>query len=340
MTISAYRLLPCAIYGPDERLRPASRIEEAELGRRPLTIALLSFNRPHYLRLAVRSLFAQLVPGDQVLLFQDGGWNPFSGNRKASEDDLTACVRIFSSPGRKPRSGELSVFRSSTNLGVAGNYRRAEQYVFEFLGRDAAVLLEDDLVLGPNYLSAISDLLELAAGDRRIGYVSAYGDLWAPIERQRDYADQLIPMHENWGAGLTRASWLAQKPIRERYWELVKDADYSLRDDEAIREFYRSLGYNCAISSQDASRWIACRAAGMVRLMTATCHAQYIGEVGEHNRPEYFKHWRFGRAKFFPERPVVRRPSEKQFDEWLRADAAAFTEGYVHSYQREGAIPG
>lgn len=309
----------------------------ARLRRRPLTIALLSFNRPHYLRRVVHSLFAQLIPGDEVFLFQDGGWNPFSGNCKAAEDALDACVNVFSIPHRKLLSVERRVFRSSTNLGIAGNYRRAEQYVFQSLGRDAAVLLEDDLVLGPHYLEAISDLLELAAEDPRIGYVSAYGDFWMPLDRQLTQADQLIPMHENWGAGLTRASWLGQKPIRERYWELVKDADYSLRDNETIRNFYRGLGYSCVISSQDASRWIACRAAGMVRLTTATCHAQYIGEVGEHFRPDLYKHWHFGRAKLFPERPVVRRASDKQFDEWLRADAAAFAEGYVHSYQKEGA---
>ncbi|HTR11911.1 MAG TPA: hypothetical protein VMI72_01335 [Roseiarcus sp.] len=308
--------------------------------RKALTVALLSFNRPEYLRNVVRSLFAQLVPGDEVFLFQDGGWNPFSGNRKASEDELGACVRLFASEDVSAEGVERRVYHSPVNLGIAGNYRRAEQYAFEVLGRSSAVLLEDDLVLGPHYLEAIADLLELAAGEPRIGYVSAYGDFWAPLTRQQEQADELIPMHENWGAGLTRSSWLAQKPIRERYWELVRNADYSLRDNEAIRDFYRSLGYSCVISSQDASRWIACRAAGMVRLTTATCHAQYIGKVGEHARPDLYEHWKFGRAELFPERPVIRRPSDEQFDEWLQADAAAFAEGYVHSYQKEGAAAG
>ena len=306
--------------------------------RKALTIALLSFNRPDYLRPVVRSLFAQLIAGDEVFLFQDGGWNPFSGTRKAQEEALDACVRFFVAEEVGAEAVERRVFRSPINLGVAGNYRRAEQYVFEALGREATVLLEDDLVLGPNYLAAISDLLELAKEEPRIGYISAYGDFWAPLGRQREQADKLIPMHENWGAGLTRASWLAQKPIRERYWELVKEADYSLRDHAAIVDFYRSLGYSCGASSQDASRWVACRAAGRVRLTTATCHANYIGETGEHARPDHYAHWRFGRAEIFPERPAIRRPSEEEFDEWLRDDAALFAEGYVHTYQRQGAI--
>jgi hypothetical protein len=305
--------------------------------RRPLTIALLSFNRPDYLRRVVRSLAAQLVPGDEIFLFQDGGWNPFSGNRKAPEGAIDACVRVFTSR-RRHQSIESRVFLSPINLSVAGNYRRAEQYIFEVLGRDAAVLLEDDLVLGPFYLDAIADLLAVAAEEPRIVYVSAYGDFWAPLREQRKLVDQLMPMHENWGAALTRASWLAQRPVRERYWELVKEADYSRRDEEAILALYRSMGYRCAASSQDASRWVACRAAGMVRLTTATCHAQYIGSVGEHAREDFYQRWRFGRAKLFPRPPVVRRPTDEQFDAWLGADAAAFAEGYIHSYQKPGAV--
>jgi len=306
--------------------------------RRPLTIALLSFDRPDYLRKVVRSLVAQLIPGDEVLLFQDGGWNGFSGIRKASEDVIDACVGVFSSTCGDLQSVEHGVFRSPLNLGIAGNYRRAEQYVFEVLDRDAAVLLEDDLVLGPHYLGAIADLLGIAAEEPRIGYVSAYGDFWAPLSVQRKLADQLTPMHENWGAALTRTSWLAQRPVRELYWELVKDADYSQRDHEAILGLYEGMGYRCNVSSQDASRWVACRAAGMVRLMTATCHARYIGVVGEHAREDLYQRWRFGEAKLFPERPIVREPTDDQFDAWLGADAAAFADGYVHSYQKPGAV--
>lgn len=144
-------------------------------------------------------------------------------------------------------------------------------------------------------------------------------------------------MHENWGAALTRASWLAQQPVRERYWDLVKEADYSQRDHEAILALYQGMGYRCHVTSQDASRWVACRATGMVRLTTATCHARYIGAVGEHAREGLYERWRFGGAKLFPERPIVRKPTDDQLDAWLSADAAAFAEGYMHSYQKPGA---
>ena len=213
---------------------------------------------------------------------------------RAQEDVIDLCVRNFTSPRATTASVDRRVFRSPVNLGIAGNYRRAENYIFEVLACQSALLLEDDLVLGPHYLTAVAGLLDIAAEETRIGYVSAYGDLWATLERQRAGVDRLMPMHENWGAALTRTSWLAQKPIREQYWEFVKDIDYSQRDNAAIRAFYASLGYRCEITSQDASRWIACRAAGLVRIMTKTCHARYVGVIGEHSTRDFYERWKFG----------------------------------------------
>jgi hypothetical protein len=229
------------------------------------------------------------------------------------------------------------------NLGIAGNYRRAESYVFEELDRQSAVLLEDDLVLGPHYLSSIAQLLVLANAEPRIGYVSAYGDFWASVEQQRKRKNQLAPMHENWGSALTKRSWLAQKPVRDRYWEFVKDIDYSSRDHEAIRTFYERLGYRCRASSQDASRWVACSVAGMTRITTATCHARYIGATGEHATPDYYERYRFADAQIFPEKPIISMPKKRVIEGWLRASRDNFTRGYVHSYQKgdpESAGPG
>ncbi len=307
---------------------------EGRRSRKPLTIAVLSFNRPDYLRMVLHSLFRQVIPGDQVFLFQDGAWNPSSRTMRAQEDVIDLCVRNFTSPRATTASVDRRVFRSPVHLGIAGNYRRAENYIFEVLACQSALLLEDDLVLGPHYLTAVAGLLDIAAEETRIGYVSAYGDLWATLERQRAGVDRLMPMHENWGAALTRTSWLAQKPIREQYWEFVKDIDYSQRDNAAIRAFYASLGYRCEITSQDASRWIACRAAGLVRIMTKTCHARYVGVIGEHSTRDFYERWKFGESTTFPEPPVVRKPGKRDIDRWLRADAAAFADGYVHAYQK------
>jgi hypothetical protein len=127
-------------------------------------------------------------------------------------------------------------------------------YIFEVLGRDAAVLLEDDPVLGPRYLEAIADLLPPAAEEAKIGYVSASGDLSASLRKQWKLVDQLIPMHETWGAALTRASWLAQRQVRERYWERVKEAELEPARSRGHPRPAPGMGCRRQITSQDAPR--------------------------------------------------------------------------------------
>ena len=93
--------------------------------RRPITIAILSYDRPHYLTQVLDSLAPQLNPLDQVYLFQDGAWNPHSGATKTDQKLIEECCMHFS---RIIPEGKI--IQSQTNLGIAGNYRRADESVF------------------------------------------------------------------------------------------------------------------------------------------------------------------------------------------------------------------
>lgn len=299
--------------------------------RLPLSIAILSCMRPHYLQDVLLSLRPQVTDGDEIFLFQDGGWNPLSGRRVVSEAVINCCVAVFKSafPGGR-------VFRSADNLGIAGNYRRAESYIFKTLIKPVALFLEDDLLLAPNYLLVTSDLIELALRNDRIGYVSAYGDLWASLAQQKRECGQLMRMHENWGAAMTRASWLVQRPVREQYWQIVRDCDYKFRLQDKIRDLYSFLGFNVAYTTQDSSRWIACLVCNMVRLTTSTCHARYIGAVGEHSDNSYYRRYNFDRSVFFDGRPILSMPTNQMIDEWFEAEFAQFRQGYRHPYLLSG----
>ncbi len=210
----------------------------------------------------------------------------------------------------------------------------AETYVFDVLKRKYALFLEDDLLLSCNYLSVISELIVFALDNKRIGYVSAYGSLWASAEEQEKNQGKLINMHENWGFALTFNSWKAQAVIRNPYLSLISGCDYRFRDQYQISEFYKKLGYNCSYTTQDSSRWVACHAAGMVRLMTYTCHARYIGASGEHSNLSRYHRYGFDGSTFFSARPVLHKPTEGEIDALLRADAENFKNGYEHDYIR------
>jgi hypothetical protein len=288
--------------------------------RLDVPIAILSFNRPHYLRETLHSLRAQVSEGDEIVLFQDGAVNPFSGRRKAEDEDIRRCVALFR---QLIPWGE--VCEAGHNLGIALNYERAEQSMFVERGRPRALFLEDDLVLSPQYLPTIRRLLRLAEADPRIAYVSAYGNLWAPLAEQRARRGELQHMHENWGFALTRETWRAERPFRERYLSFVRNIDYAERDNAPIFAFYAEGGWTVRVSSQDAARWVACVELGKVRLTTFACHARYIGEHGEHFRPERYYRAGFDRTVTFTGRPGrLAHPSDGQIAGWLETERRRF----------------
>jgi hypothetical protein len=286
-------------------------------------IAILSFNRPDYLHQVLASLRPQVSEHDRIVLFQDGGWNRWSERQKGRAELIARCVSIFR--GIIPWG---DVVEAPENLGIALNYERAERFLFEDVRAEKALFLEDDMVLSPNYLGVIGQLLDIAERDHRIGYVSAYGDFWASRRDQRRRAGDLIPMHENWGAALTRRAWLAERPLRNQYLELIGDCDYSRRDSKAIDAFHAARGWSKALSSQDAARWIACVERGEVRVTTFACHARYIGKRGEHSSAKQFKAAKFSRAVMFRGIPPdLSGPTDEQVARWLEAERLRFRGG-------------
>ena len=267
--------------------------------------------------------------------FRTEGGNPYIRAVKAQELEIDRCVEAFndiSAPGNGAASPIFRAFRSHVNNGIALNYWMAETYVFDVLKKPYALFLEDDLLLSSNYLSVTSDLIGMALKNKRIGYVSAYGNFWASLEDQNRNQESLMRMHESWGFATTYNSWKAQIAIRNAYLTLVSGCDYRFRNQQAIMTLYEKLGYKCHYTTQDSARWVACHAAGMVRLTPYTCHARYIGAVGEHCTGLHYKKYGFDRAAFFPVKPALRAPSEEEIDDWYRADTENFKNGYEHYY--------
>jgi len=285
-----------------------------------MSIAILSFNRPHYLREVLHSLRGQISERDEILLFQDGEVNLFTGQLKAASEKIQQCIRVF-----QKLIPWGAVLATKGNIGIALNYERAENYMFKTLSKPYALFLEDDLVLSPQYVTVIRSLLDIARSESRVAYVSAYGNMWASQNEQRRRQRELQHMHENWGFAMTREAWLQERPFREQYLSLLDGRDYSERDNSRIMEFYERRGWKTKITSQDAARWIASVELGKVRVTTFACHARYIGEYGEHFNPDIYYRSQFDQTLML-DTPVARpaRPTPLQIESWLETERKRF----------------
>ena len=274
----------------------------------PRPIAIISFNRPLLLEQVVRSLRDQSLPPDpeNVFLFQDGG-------PEAIADE---CLKVFSDAFPRGRA-----FVAEDNLGTAMNIDRAERFMFETLETEAGIFFEDDLLLGPAYLTVLNCLIDLALADERIGYVAAFGNYRATREQQIKDATKLRPLHLLWGFGLTRRHWLKCRPYVEQYLQLVRGFDYRRRDEAAIRLLCASWGIEPGDTAQDRIKSFVTGLVGAIKLNTETAYGRYVGEIGQSFSPATFRQWGFRRRSLLYRtaiarlrlvvdklRPVVQRP--------------------------------
>lgn len=255
-------------------------------------IVIIAFDRSDYLRLTLESLLAQVgadVTHRPIYLFQDGAINDFSGRQHCDPAVVAANVAIFQS--LIPHGTAMP---ASANLGVARNFHRAECFVFQDLQAEAAIFLEDDLVLGPYYLKTLEKLIGLALGDERIGYVAAYGNHRASAEEQRRRRTELMLLGHNWAFALTRRQWLRQKPYVDQYMDIVGTSDYRGRDHARIVQLFHSWGLGAPGTSQDIAKTHAAVLTQTAKINTFACFGHYIGKQGLHFDPEQFKKMGFG----------------------------------------------
>ncbi|MBY6243599.1 glycosyltransferase family 2 protein, partial [Methylosinus sp. Sm6] len=138
-----------------------------------MPIAIMSFDRPQYLQAVLQSLARQHWPATlepQFFLFQDSAKSGRTGAALGDEDAAAASVRVF-----QRYFPDGVVVQAEHNLGVARNFDRAERVFFEDLRAEAAVFLEDDMVLSRYYFAAMAELAEIALRRPEIGMFSAYG---------------------------------------------------------------------------------------------------------------------------------------------------------------------
>ncbi len=266
-------------------------------------IAILSFDRPDLLTKVLKSLLIQSKPIDlkNVYLFQD------SGSIKVQE-----CVNSFRNIIPQ---GNLIV--SEKNLGVALNFDRAERWMFDKLGAELAYFLEDDLVLGENYLEMLNQLSDVALSDQRIAYFAAYGNHRANLEEQKTRSTEVVPMQHKWGFGLTRRQWLLQQEILEPYLEIIRKRPYKERNHAEIRRYFERLGYHSEGTSQDAAKDVASCVLGTTKIMTFACFARYEGREGVHMRTDDYLKSGYDKTEVFPNATRLVIPSDGKIDLWI-----------------------
>jgi len=155
-------------------------------------IAVFAYNRPDHLDRVLSGLKENDV--EHLYIFSDGA--------KETEDDQQ--VKAVRERIDQIDWCQTTVRAHDRNLGLAESLTNGIRRVFENHSR--IVVLEDDCVPAPNFISFMNDVLNRYADNKRVMNVSGYSP---PIEIPEDYAYDVYFTYRSssWGWGTWRSAW-------------------------------------------------------------------------------------------------------------------------------------
>jgi hypothetical protein len=245
-----------------------------------LPVAIISCNRPIYLAQALEGLRASLKEANikyEIGLFQDRPAEKAGGSSKDLSSD---CVSLF-----KLIFPEGQVYKATSNLGIPGNYAKAEQWAFQEREEEKGVLhpaaffLEDDFVPNKSTMNCINRLLSLEHNGYAIGAVSAAGHI------QELQEGEISPMGQLWAYALTRKAYTKIKAKMDEYNDLyimhrTGQTEQHPPLDQCL-ELATKWGYEPQAGGRDSFIAMALHSEGFTQIATKGVLGKYIGMKGD-----------------------------------------------------------
>ncbi len=184
-------------------------------------IVLFAYARPWHTETTLRSLAANHgASAHDLIVYLDG---------PRSADDAVAVAQVFEVVAEFAGSGRfrsVGVTRSARNRGLAGSVIRGVGEVLA--SHETAIVLEDDLLLAPDFLTYMDDALTVYADDPRIWSISGYTPPLATLTgRAHDLYLSLRASSWGWGTwrrNWTRVDWAVQDYARFEFDLLARRA--------------------------------------------------------------------------------------------------------------------
>ena len=256
-------------------------------------IVLLCWSRPGYQRQVFEAVKRAHRDGWDVLIFVDGLFAVDSREIKLHRrKQQSECVRLA-----ETMFPQAPIFINSINVGCAIQWTGVLSTVFDTLGYDEACLIEDDLVVSPNYFknsAAVSDELGNHEG---VGCWSCFGESSNPTHDENLH--RLSSIAHFWGVTFPRHTWLE---IRTDILDFARVTQKAGRPDcvEPVKKLLSSWGGpNEGGAVNDSAILVSLIKHGMVPLTTVANCARYIGKVGEHTTAEFFEEKGYNDLPFY-----------------------------------------
>ena len=264
-----------------------------------------SFNRPDLMQELLGGLANNIddLEGIDVHHYVDGG-------PKAKQNEIEAIIKESGVP-------YTSIVLREENYGVGRNLIGARRDLFDVHGYERVILIEDDLIPGPNFIKTTLSLADWAREYADIGMVQVWNLPQQPVSE--DDLDVVVPTHEHFYTYCIDVEvW---NEIKETLYEYerryLEGVSYAKKDWRAIRKRFMKPRYSklrtirqgktllnanhshpppfgprlkrTVPTGQDAITALALWEKGFVRLATLAPRAVMKGVDGVHSTAKVFE---------------------------------------------------
>lgn len=178
------------------------------MGNAPL--ALFVYNRPEHTRQTVEALVANTLAGETPLhVFSDA---PRNEAARRSVNEVRSYIRTIT--GFK----SVTLIERKTNLGLAGSIIDGVSNLCE--KHDRVIVLEDDLVASPHFLSYMNDALTRYEHEDQVMQIAGY---MFPVELDIHEDALLLSFITSWGWATWRRAWKHFDAEAKGYERLLED---------------------------------------------------------------------------------------------------------------------
>lgn len=173
-------------------------------------VALFAFNRPDHLAKTLVSLAANTFAADSdLIIFCDGSRSP-------SDEAQVALVRQVARSANGFRT--LQVIERERNIGLVASITGEVKQLCRDFGR--VIVLEDDLITAPLFLSFMNDALARYEHEPRVMQISGY---MYPVAPSAGNQVVFLPVTSCWGWATWRRAWDSYDSSMTGFEELKAD---------------------------------------------------------------------------------------------------------------------
>jgi len=183
------------------------------MGKQEMTcapLALFVYNRPDHTRRTVEALAANALASETPLhVFSDA---PRNRAAKLAVEAVRSYIRTITG------FQSVTIIERETNFGLARSIIEGVTSLCEMYGR--VVVVEDDLVTSPHFLSYMNDALTQYEYEDRVMQIVGY---MFPVSLTLKEDAVFLPVTSSWGWGTWKRAWQHFDASGSGYQDLAKD---------------------------------------------------------------------------------------------------------------------